>query len=349
MRNVTRALSIGAVASVALGVAAATPAAAAQSTIIVHRGESIQAALDRAMPGQTVYVEPGRYAQSLEMDRSGVTLKGYGVTLVPPKTPSQSLCNLLGDGTVTGICVHGDIVPPSGDNPPTVKKYVRNVSIVGLTVHGFSSDGIFGYGTRNLTVSHTRLTHNGGYGVFSNTSIATTFRNNVSTHNGDAGFYIGDSPHAMSIVVGNYSAYNTAEGILMRDAVGGLVRNNTFTHNCIGALVLADSPGPAGGWTLLNNTVSNNSAFCPGDPADGEPPTTGIGIALVGAFDTIVSGNHVYGNRPSQETPLPTGGIVLITGFGGTKLSNDIVVGNKLSNNGGHNIVWDHKGTVHFG
>src|SRR5947208_3288882 len=77
-----------------LGAMAATAAA---DVLHVHHGQSIQAAVDRADPGDTVKVDRGRYLQNVTILRPGVTLRGagggvHGTVLVQAKTPVPSPC-----------------------------------------------------------------------------------------------------------------------------------------------------------------------------------------------------------------------------------------------------------------
>ena len=44
--------------------------------VIVQKGNSIQEAVDAAEPGQPIYVEPGRYAESVHIDKPGIKLIG---------------------------------------------------------------------------------------------------------------------------------------------------------------------------------------------------------------------------------------------------------------------------------
>jgi nitrous oxidase accessory protein NosD len=241
--------------------------------------------------------------------------------------------------------VIGDVTPNNGGTP-TVNKAVNGVTIFGITVEGFTGNGILGFATKNLTVSHTRLLKNGSYGVFSNTSSGTRYLNNVSSGNHAPGLYIDDSPQAHSSVVGNRSVNNDGEGLLARDADFGTVRDNVFAGSCAGILALADAPGPATDWTVSHNQVGNNNA-CAGRSRD-EPPLSGIGIALIGAANTSVANNSVTGNKGNNQS-LASGGILVTTLPGGqTAPSNDTIENNHLSGNSPFDLFWDMTGTATF-
>lgn len=61
---------------VAGSLSAAAPAGAAVRT--VHPGQSIQAAIDAANPGETIQVDPGTYSGYVTIAKDGITLRGSG-------------------------------------------------------------------------------------------------------------------------------------------------------------------------------------------------------------------------------------------------------------------------------
>jgi nitrous oxidase accessory protein NosD len=320
---------------------------AAAKTRHVHKGQSIQAAIDKSKPGDKVVVDKGTYAESLQISTNNIQLVGNKVTLTQPATtPPPTLCNQASDNpsNVIGICVHGDATIPA-EGAPTVTKYVKGVEISGFTVKKFSGDGIFVFAAKGTVVKHDSLRSNGGYGSFANTSSGTKYLHNVSKNNADAGFYVGDSPHAKATVEHNRSIGNKY-GLLLRDAEHGTVADNTLDGNCAGVLVLADNPGPSGNWTIQKNTANGNNKAC---AAQGpEPAISGIGIALSGANDTKVLNNKVQRNKNLHASAVGSGGILVQKGTGGTVPKNDLVKKNKLSKNSPFDIDWDSTGTVTF-
>src|SRR5438105_9764612 len=108
--NSMRRMIIAACAA-GLGIALSSGAAAsawAPRTIVVGPGQSIQAAIDRASPGDTVLVKPGVYHQSVQIRTDGITLRGSGdfrggTVLVPPAEFPKTPCNSAFGPT--GICV----------------------------------------------------------------------------------------------------------------------------------------------------------------------------------------------------------------------------------------------------
>ena len=333
-------------AAVASGALVLVPGAAAK-TRTVSPGQSIQAAIDKSKPGDTVFVEKGKYKESLDIGTNDVTLEGErGTILKGGAGPGKSLCNQDPEqpGAFVGICIHGQIGPPSGEGPPPVTKEVEGVVVRHLTVQGFGGDGVFVYGGRKTIVRAVHILGNGGYGSFSNTSRGTRFINNDVQDNGAPGLYVGDSPNANATLRGNFVKNNRGEGILLRNASHGHVRKNILKYNCAGLLVLADAPGPARKWTITENAASFNNKECAGEPDEGEPAISGIGIGLFGARDTTVANNAGYKNRDKNPS-VAHGGIVVTKGVEGTPEHNLLIRGNGFSDNAPFDISWDKVGT----
>ena len=120
---------------------------------------------------------------------------------------------------------------------------------------GFAGDGVFGFHTENLTVSHVVAINNAAYGVASFDGIGTTFTRNSVSGSHDAGIYIGDSLEANAVVSHN-RAWGNALGILVRHSQQAVVSDNEAWGNCIGVFLLADGQdGGSGQTAVLNNTV----------------------------------------------------------------------------------------------
>src|SRR5690348_13532315 len=86
----------------------AAPAGAAD--VSVGPGESIQAAVDAASPGDTITVS-GRHRENVVITKDRITLRGVrkgpdGAVLRPPKQPAEA-CALGGPNDISGFCVLG--------------------------------------------------------------------------------------------------------------------------------------------------------------------------------------------------------------------------------------------------
>ncbi len=232
---------------VVAGAVAATAGTARAATIVVNPGQSIQAAIDAANPGDTIVVRPGIYRETLLIQKDRIKLQGSLATISPPPA-STSPC---GD---VGVCVVGNI----DFNTFDIFGYVHNVTVTGFTIQGFADFGIMAYAAINSTFTNDHASGNGEYGITAFASQSTTIANDVTDGSGEAGIYIGDSPDSRANVHDNFSQHN-AFGVLYRNATGGSIQHNTITHNCAGIVVLGDAPGPAGTVSIQSNQVTSNS------------------------------------------------------------------------------------------
>lgn len=339
MRGFSRMSVVGA-ALVIGSVVLAAPAFAGSNNHVVRPGESIQSAVDAAAPGDTIVVRAGEYYESVTIHKDGLTLRAQGHVVLEPSGYGSSECYIPGHDV--GICVvPADFDPASG----TYSKRVRKVTITGFKITGFAGDGVFGFGTENLTVSHIVAIDNAAYGVASFDGIGTTFTHNTVSGSHDAGIYVGDSSNARAVVRHNRASEN-ALGILVRHSRNVLVSDNESQENCIGVFLLADGQaGGSGDIAVLNNTVVANNAVCTQFAAAGFLPVLGGGgIVLAGSQHNLLFQNVVKNNR---GTTLFSGGIVLIAtpranqdgSFDAS--TNNVVILNRSRGNQPDDIVTD--------
>lgn len=319
---------------------------------------SIQEAVDDAAPGDTVWIPPGTYEETITVTTDGLVLRGHDVLIEPPGDAAPTDCDSLfpeepgGESTASGICVIGTDVEVDEDFEVTVGDPVTGVRIRGLTVVGAPAHGLVAIGTEDLTVRKSSFERNGGHGAASFVAEGTTFWQNSATGNEGAGFYIGDSPESDAEVEDNHSSGNEL-GFLFRSAGDGSARGNVSEDNCSGIVVLADAPGPATDWDIRHNEVTGNDEVCDG-PVEGTS-TSGAGIALLGAEDFRVAENVVRGHdsqAPSTAPAVVEGGIVVRGGFveaGATGTApRGEVEENRAFDNEPADIVWDGTGDVEF-
>jgi parallel beta-helix repeat protein len=310
---------------------------------VVGPGQSIQAAVNRASPGDTVLVKPGVYHQTVQIRTDEITLRGSGdfpggTVLEPPTSIPKTLCNSVFGPT--GVCILAKKVTKTG----AVITPVSNDTVTALLVTGFPANGVFGYGTDGLNVTRVVATSDGAYGIARFVSTDTVFADDTAIGNSEAGFYVGDSPEADTIVRDNQASGNQF-GIFIRHARQVTVTGNRLTGNCQGIFVLDDGqPGGAGNATIWHNSVFKNNKFCPKTP---ETPVNlqGGGILLLGATHTLVAGNSVAGNSGTQ---INSGGIVVASAHaltGGSNPDFDTIASNTAYRDHPADLIWDGTGT----
>jgi hypothetical protein len=228
---------------------------------------------------------------------------------------------------------------------------VRGVTIEDLTVDGFSGSGIYAFHAEDYTVAHVRARMNGGYGIAGFVQSGVQVLGSVAIDNGEPGIYIGDSPDAEAVVIGNTAIRNgiggEGFGFLLRDASHGQVLGNRATGNCVGFVFIDHGFNPVepfSDWTAKGNTANRNNGAC---PASAEfPAFSGTGMLLGGTHAVELTGNHVFGNRPSIVASM-AGGIVVVStkSLGGAEPTDNVVARNAAFHNKPADIVWDGSGT----
>jgi len=337
--------SIAVIAILGLPAGAAYADSSDGHTIVVHREQSIQKAIDSATPGTTVVVRAGVYKESLLITTDRITLRGSNeehgkAVLEPPATAPTNPCTAFNNNLASGVCVFGALDPKGN-----VAKSVIGDSIVGLTIQDFPANGVFGFGTDKLSVTEVTALRNASYGIARFASTRSRFAHNVARDSGEAAIYVGDSPEADSRVVENL-ATGSGIGVFVRDSTGVTVEENRTTGNCIGILALNTGGGAiaAGNFRIRDNQVTENDKACP--PAEG-PPTSGLGIALAGTHDVRVEDNRVLRNQPTGASPLGSGGIAVVStkGMGGADPVNNTVTDNTALDNQPFDILYDGSGS----
>ncbi|MDQ0939962.1 hypothetical protein QFZ67_001667 [Streptomyces sp. V1I1] len=303
----------------------------------VYPGESIQAAVDAAAPGDTIFLYPGTYRESVLITKADLTLRGSGRSTVimpgPAATPTANTCAQSGNG----ICVMG-----------TAAKTVDGVSIRSLTLSGFKKNAIWASGTDRLTVRRVLAEKNGIWGIAQQKSTRGVFRGNVARDNGDAGIFIantvdeeGGATDTMGAVVADNVLIGNRIGVTVRRVRNLTVRGNAMTENCAGVFVVGDESKPAAGaMTVRGNMIYKNNKFCAATPR--LPAIQGSGIVLTGSEATVVRSNQILNNVGA--TPL-SGGIVLFKSFVGAQNTANVIQNNQVQGNKTADLVDQEGGT----
>jgi parallel beta-helix repeat protein len=170
--------------------------------IVVSQGESIQAAINKALYGQKILVKNGTYYEKVFVNKS-VSLLGenvYGVTI--DGNGGNSVVNILADNVVFQCFT------------------VRNASVNnGYTIQIYNS--------KNVTVKNCRL-DTGFYGIeFTNSMYSRVLNNEICLHY--AGIYLhGGSKE--NVLIGN-SLFNNSFGIVLSSSTQNSIFHNNFFNN----------------------------------------------------------------------------------------------------------------------
>jgi parallel beta-helix repeat protein len=317
---------------------------AAADVIKVHAGQSIQAAIDKADPGDTVKLAAGTYKESVQIKTDGITLKGAGdddTVIAPGPGTGQGIC----DGSA-GICI-ADAEATDPNAPPVINNQIEDVRVRDLKVQGFEFSGILFFGTRDQRVNDVAADGNGEYGIAAFETTGGRYWDNETTGSGEAGLYVGDSENADAVVRDNVATDNGI-GFFIRDAAHGVVEDNVATGNCIGVLFLDTpddpaAPRPNHDWLARDNSVNKNNKACSGE----EGNSSGIGIAIDGAHRIKLEDNTANGNQPSGPSDGGSAGIAVVS-EPGFPIATDNVIEDNTALGNLLDLFWDQQGTNKF-
>lgn len=254
--------------------------------ILVHKGESIQAAVDSASPGSTILVLPGTYTGTpgddavVHVRTSGITIKGSKNAVIDAT------------GFEYGIMVGEDAPINAAGCPPIT---VTDFHLDGLTIKNAEDSGVRMVGVDGFSMNRTRYIDNLEYGPFPICSKNGEIRENYASGSHDAAIYVGDDQRVD--VIDNYVTDSVA-GIEIENTFDSIVRGNTLTKNTGGilAFVLPGLPQPFTDMVLIeDNHVYDNNRDNTGSGSVGLVPI-GTGILIIGADNVTVRNNEVTDN-----------------------------------------------------
>jgi len=311
--------------------------------IIVHKGGSIQAAVDAAESGQAIIIEPGTYNEAIVVNKADIELIG-------------SSC--YGDDKVI-------IQNPGGaDNGITVNDAGDGFTLRNVTVQNFKENGVLLSHVDNFLLSHVTAINDGAYGLFPVFCKNGVIEYCSATGADDTGIYVGQSENvAMQYNV----AYGNVNGLEVENSSNVVVFKNHSYDNTAGLLVIL-LPGltikTTSGVLITGNNFENNNHVNFGDPTEGFEALvpSGTGILNVGSDNVTIKNNKITNNN---FTGIATVSDLVLGALAGLppEAFADIepnpdgskIINNTLVNNGteppaglplpGVDLLWDGSGT----
>lgn len=284
-------------------------------TLTVRPGESIQSAVDRAEPGDTVEIPYGVYHERVVIDKSDITLRGI---------PNEA----------------GEFPILDGENrlPEGVIASGNNFTVGNLHTRNFTDNGVLVEGATGVHFHDIIAENVGTYGVYPVRSTNVLIERVTVSGVNDAGIYAGQSEN---VTVRDSTAFGNVIGIELENTLNGEVYNNHLHDNSNGILIVLLpqlTSKISSGAIIRDNLVENNNLanFAPeGATARIVPP--GTGILLIGTDNNEVFNNTITGNK--------TAGIAVfsLTGTGAFN-ENELDVGPLAEGNYIHDNTFSNNG-----
>lgn len=261
------------------------------ATAAVHKvnpGESIQAAVDLAAPGDKVVVMPGAYIGTGTGSASVRITKS--LKLIGKSKPGAKVRILPGPGETDGI-----LVEPENPGDPDVD----GVLIKGFSVDGFPNNGIWLRHVQNFKIQNNESINNLENGIWPTLSANGLVKKNVSYGSLDSALWI-EASENVRVIKNDLSFSPTGLEITISkniEATKNHVHNNSvgigLYHPSAAGL---DPLGEDGDWEISNNYVhdNNNPNTVTGGLVSALPP--GGGILVLGADRVNIKRNRIENN-----------------------------------------------------
>jgi parallel beta-helix repeat protein len=289
-------------------------------------GESIQAAINAADPGDTIVVR-GVHREDVVIRKNGIKLRGVDNAVIeaPTRAKADSPCSKLFGPEA--ICVLGDVNSKTGK----VNRPISDVSISGFTIRGFKQKAtimIDVIGARNTTIAGNHVMGNAGAGIgITAEGLNNTIKNNDLTDNEDDGVFVEGQRNT---TIANNTFTGNAIGMEVDKNIDTLIKGNDVTGGFV-SILTEDSKESK----ILSNTMHRyddlgllvggpkraNAKVIANDISGGD-----FGIFVTNSHRGTFAANKVYNNCAglvfAADLPEP-----------GNSVGNYQVMGNKVENN----------------
>jgi len=261
-------------AATALVVVLATGAVVHAEKLTVNPGESIQATVAKAKPGDTIRVLPGTYKETVFIDKDDIHLQGV---VAEGKWPVLDGESKLNDGILASG--HGTVIE---------RMWVKH----------FKGNGIMTQGANNYRIVNNVVEGPTFYAIFPQFGRNGLVAYNIITKSDDAAIYVGMSD-GVDVLYNETS--DSIIGIETENSLNTLIEGN-YVHDNVMGIAATNLPGlpikRAENLIIRNNFVVRNNTknFAPPGAITAGAPA-GVGILVLGTDATIVENNLIRDNK----------------------------------------------------
>ena len=273
----------------------------AATVIIVRPGQSIQAAVDSASPGDTILVKPGTYAEpgiscpANPAQTCAVAITKDNIGLIGLTQGGRHVTVVNQGGLDVGIQVARTGDPACLSDPAMT---VHGSLVRGLTVSGFGSEGVDVVCADSWRVTQVRAVGNDEYGIFPSLAGPGRVDHSFASGANDTGIYVGQSHDVRvdhNVAAGDVSGFEIENSSAVRldhnRAIGNTAGILSFT---LPFLAVTSNSGNRIDHNLVRDNNKPNTCT-PGGDVCAVP--VGSGIAIVAADTNRVDHNRVHGNN----------------------------------------------------
>lgn len=337
------------------------------STIIVNPGDSIQAAINSAIPGDTIVINAGTYTENLTLSKP-VSLTGVNsATVIIRAAGVGSSVLSINDGTITnsvvisGMTLTGGHAYGSGGGmyvtnnaQPLIQNviFTRNsasgmglgegggmyssssLTLIGVDFVGNTADdggGLYLAGDVTVILTDCRFINNLGSGIASETGVIPAAANRIFLFNTD---FLSNSTSAGYIAAGLHISGDVfVTGGKFEDNIGGGLRANSAT---VFATQFISNSARMGGAILAGDVFVASSHF-EQNAASGEGGAIRAYRSLILSDTTVISNTGVdYGGAVYVEQAGGTASVI-----GGQFINNRVTSGSLYGLGGGLYSFYD--------
>jgi len=272
-------------------ISAASPSSSAREIRVPEDAPTLQRAIGRASPGDTIVLAAGTYP---------------GGVLVPPEKHDLTIrgvdrASVVLDGAArrkNGIVVHAD-----------------GVSVLNLSAHDFTKNALYWDGADRFRASYVTVWNVGEYGVYVEDGEHGRVDDAYVSGAARAAYYVGEC-RPCDATIANVVARLSAIGYSGTNATGVEIRDSAWDRNGAGIVpntYANEALPPQEHATIMRNTVTRSGrAAVPIKTA--LAGFIGIGIAIAGGNRNLVAANRVTGSERYGIAVFPTARFVDFSG-----------------------------------